>query len=505
MSTAESQETRYGNLRRPTLPGFLGLGAVASGILVLAALIMMLLIFAVNLLVGVVFMGVVLAAVLPEAIKTKDGEGHYTRWLNRRRWKKSAKGQTNVLVQGLTGVIPDGQCRLPGVGAAVRLTTEYDVHGRPFGLIAWPATDLYSAVINCFPPGRSGLDREVYDRQIAQWAAWLGQLNHVGEVVGAAVVIESAPDSGERLRRAIDRGRDRNAPAFAQTIADQMKESSRAGAPVVTTRITITFSARLKSEMEKDTRVRSREEMAAAIGDVLPNLTDTLAGTGAGQSSQPATAQNITDFVRVAYEPAIAPLVEESQHTEEGSGLTWEQVGPTTAVNNFDSYQHDTAVSRTWQMRQGPKGLFFSNVLEQLLAPHRDVARKRVVLLYRPEDTARSQKIAENDLTAARLVASQKPRTQEADRIAVAAAQKTAEQEALGSPLIRVGLLVTVTVLDQRQLDRASSVVLKTLAPQARLQLRLPRGAQDAAFVAGLPLGMVPFYHAGIGSFADGI
>jgi hypothetical protein len=503
MSTTGEEEIQYGNLRRPSLPGLFRMGPIESGILILGTLVMMLLIFLANLWVAVGFMGVVLAAVLPQGIKTKDGEGHYTKWLGQLRWRRVAKQRKNVLAQGLTGLVPDGGCRLPGVAAQVQVTTEHDVHGREFGMIAWSETNLYSVVIKVFPPGRSGLDKDVFDRQVAQWAAWLGQLNHVGEVVGASVVTESAPDSGERLRRAIDRGRDSAAPAFSRAIAEEIKASSRSGSPVVTTRITITFDAKIESALRKGAHVRSREEMAAAIGDVLPNLTSTLAGTGAGQGV-PAKAQDITDIVRVAYDPAVAGFVEEAQHSG-GTGLTWDQAGPTTAVNHFDFYQHETAVSRTWQMREGPKGLFFSNVLDQLLAPHRDVARKRVVLLYRPEDAARSQAIAENDVTAAQLVESQNPRRRQADRIAVEAATKTAQQEAMGSPLIRVGLLVTVTVFDERQLDRASSVLLRTLSPQARLQMRLPRGTQDAAFAAALPLGMVPYFHSGLSSFADGM
>lgn len=503
MTTAKAEEIRYGNLREPKLPGFMGLGLMSSAILVLGALIMMLLIFFANLWVGLIFMGVLIALVGPQAIKI-DGQGFYTKRISKMRFNRAEKKKTNVLVQGLTGFIPDGECRLPGVAAKVRLTTERDVHGREFALIHWPTSDLYSVAINCFPTGNSGLDKEITDAQVEQWAAWLAQLQSIGEVVGASVVIESAPDSGERLRQAIDRGRHASAPEFAQQLADQIKTSSRAGSPVLAAWITLTFNAKYKSDMTKETRVRTREEVAAEIGDALPTLTGTLDGTGAGQGSLPATVQELTDAIRIAYDPAVAELVDEARYTPEGTGLTWDQAGPTMAVNHFDFYRHETALSRTWQMREAPRGLFFSKVLDTLLAPHRDVARKRVVLLYRPESAERSEQLAMNDLTAAKLVASSNPRKKVAQQIAVKAAEKTAEQEALGSPLIRVGLLVTVTVLDEDQLDRASSVVLKQLAPQARLRMRLPRGAQDSAFVAGLPLGMVPYYHGGLSNFTEG-
>ncbi|SDL34569.1 hypothetical protein SAMN05428985_11556 [Nocardioides sp. YR527] len=504
MSTTEATEIRYGNLRKPVLPGFFGLSAIPSGILLLGTLVMLMLIFTTNLWVGLIEMGIVLAAVLPEAIPTADGQGRYSRMIGRFRFNRATRTGENVLVQGLTGFVPDGQCRLPGVAAAVELSTARDVHGREFGLIHWTKPDLYSVVINCFPEGRSGMDKEVMDAQVAQWAAWLSQLASGEEIVGAQVVIDSAPDSGERLRRAVDRGRSASAPAYSQLMVEQVKESSRAGAPTVTVRITITFNAKLEGESKKDVQVRSREEMAAAIGDILPAMTGTLDGTGAGQGSYPATVQEITDMTRVAYDPAAGPAVEKAQQ-EGGTQIPWSQAGPITAVNHWDAYQHETALSRTWQMYGAPKGQFFAKVLDGLVAPHRDVAHKRVTLVYRPESAARSAQIAENDVTAARLVASQNQRTRAAHRLAVSAAEKTAEQESLGSPLTRVGLLVTVTVLDPADLGRASAVVRRTLAPPARLQLRLPHGAQDAAFVAGLPLGMVPYYHGSLASFADGM
>lgn len=500
----EAAEIRYGNLRKPKLPGIGSLPAIPSALLLLGALMMMLFIFVFNIYVGATWMLLVLVAVGPEMVPTADGQGRYAKWIGGWRFRRSRKAQKTALVQGLTGAVPDGECRLPGVAAQVEVSTHRDVHGREFGLVEWTKTDLYAVVIQCYPPGLSGLDKEVIDQQVASWAAWMGQLNTIGDVAGASVVVETAPDSGQRLARSIDRGRDGAAPGYSARLAEEMKSSSQSGSPVVSVRVAVTFNATVRNEFDGETRTSSREEMAAAIGDVLPTLTGSLSGTGAGTAAYPCTSQEITDFIRVAYDPGIAPLVEEARH-EGGTGLTWDQAGPATAMNHFDHYQHETALSRTWQMREAPRGMIFSKTLQDLLAPHRDVARKRVVLVYRPEKPSRSAQIAENDVTAARLRASQNPRTRAEHRLAVEAAEKTAEQEALGSPLIRVGLLVTVTVLDAEDMDRASRVILATLAPQARLRMRLPRGAQDSAFVAALPLGMVSYHHIGLSGFVEGV
>src|SRR5690606_40762173 len=68
-------------------------------------------------------------------------------------------------------------------------------------------------------------------------------------------------------------------------------------------------------------------------------------------------------------------------------------------------------------------------IFARLLAPHGDIARKRVTLLYRPIDAARAASIVEADLRAAefRLTASDKPTAR--DAVATRAARATANEE----------------------------------------------------------------------------
>lgn len=508
-----SSQTQYAGLRAPRLSGLWGLSLMATVGVILAAIVLVGIIavgmvtgagsFA--LVVAVAWVVLSLGALLPEAIKAKDGEGHYTRWFARRAFRRAEKRQQTILSQGLTGRVPDMTIKLPGVGATVELEEHHDIHGNPFGLIVWGDTNLYSVVINAHPAGTSGKDADVFDAEVAQWAAWQGQLNKVGNIVAAQVVIESAPDSGQRLSRAIDRGRAEEAtvPVFSRQMAEQIKvDASSNGSPQVAARLTLTFSAKETDHDTGETNTRSREEMRDQIADLLPELVSTLVATGAGSSCRPAPAQQIVDFTRVAFDPSVAPLVEEAQIAG-GTGLTWDEAGPLTHVNRLDYYQHETAFSRTWQMREAPKGAFFATVLERLMAPHRDITRKRVAICYRTESPLQSATIAENDVTAAQVAVSQSPRAKAAQQQALMTARQTAEQEALGSPLIRVGLLVTVTVMEREQLNRVSQMVTARLAPHARLRLRLPRGAQDSAFVAALPLGMVPVEHAGLSAFTE--
>lgn len=151
---------------------------------------------------------------------------------------------------------------------------------------------------------------------------------------------------------------------------------------------------------------------------------------------------------------------------------------------------HDSALSVSWSMTAAPRGNVQSGILSKLLAPHGDIARKRVTLLYRPLDAARAAGMVESDLRAAefRLTSSQKPSAR--DSLATRQARATASEEASGAGLVNFGVVVTATVTDSE--DKADAVAaVDNLAATGRLRLRPVYGSQDSAFVAALPLGLV--------------
>lgn len=497
---AGREPVRYGNLREPKMPGLGRLTFGASVFLVLAAVILMMLCL-VNFWAGLVWAVIALLVTLPTAFPTKDGYGRYQVLWRARRARSAARAGKTVLRQGLAGAVPDGACRLPGVAASIEVSSHTDLRGRPFGLLHWPHADLYSVVINASPSGFAGLDDTVRDQHVAHWAAWLAQLNTVEEIVGAAVVVETVPDSGQRLSRTMDRGRlsHEAIPEFVQVVEDQIRGAARVGSPQLTCRITVTLTARVEETNDRGkTRVwvRPEVEMAEQVADLLPAWTESLAATGAGAGVRPATAQEVVDLTRVAFDPSVADDVEEAQLAAaagQGAGteLVWDEAGPIYHEVTADTYRHEACLSRTWQMKHPPRGAFFAETLQRLLEPHKDIARKRVTLLYRPESPAASASAADADVRKARFRATQRKHSSAIADVELAAARRTADQEALGSPLVRVGLLVTISTFDPDALRRGARVVKSTLGPQARIELRVPRGSQDVAFLAGMPLGMV--------------
>lgn len=495
-NAAEAAEVEFGNLRTPRPPGLGPLSTGASAAL-LGGVAVLFVLLIVNFWVALGWAVLLVVAVAPAAVPTRDGYGRYGSMVKRFRFQRAQAAGRTVLVQGMTGAVPDGVCRLPGVGARSELHEFSDVHRRPFGVVSWPQAGLHSIVLRLYPEGVVGLDKEFIDGQVAQWGAWLANLSTYEDIVAASVVVETAPDSGQRLSRALARGRDDAAPEFAKIVTEQIRSEYSQGSPTLKVWVTLTFTA---VEAGADARdARDLGEVADEIGDLLPTLTGTLAMTGGGTSARPCTAQEIVDDTRVAFDPSVALLVEDAQ-ADGGTGLSWDDVGPLYARARWDCYEHESGVSRVWQMREPPRGVFYAETLRRLLEPHKHTPRKRVTLLYRPESPQRSAAAAEADVKKAMFVATQRRRATARAGTELEAAQVTARQEAHGSPLIRVGILVSVTVLDPAELRRASRAVMNSLAPPTRLTLRVPRATQDVSFLASLPLGMVPSRHMRIPS-----
>src|SRR5213075_462515 len=124
-------------------------------------------------------------------------------------------------------------------------------------------------------------------------------------------------------------------------------------------------------------RRRSTTEAAHDLATRLGGITQRLHATGAGVA-MPVDAQRLCEIVHSAYNPRAAELLEEARAAGQPAALRWEDVGPTAAEVHEESYWHDGARSVTWAMTQAPRGEVRENVLARLIAPHAEIARKRV-------------------------------------------------------------------------------------------------------------------------------
>jgi hypothetical protein len=481
MVPSEAKERTYGNWRKPTSPGIGQLGMFGT-LLLLVGLVLVVIMMLASLYAGVVTAVVVAVALAPLLIRDRHGRNALQSMTARFAWWRGRTKGWHIYRSGPLGIQERGTCRLPGLLAASRLVEAEDSYGRRFGMVILPATGHYSVVFESGADGAALVDSDQVDTWVAHWGQWLASLGFEPGLAAASVTIETAPDLGHRLRSEVSANVSAQGPELARQVLAEIVRTYPVGSAQVSTRVAVTYSAAPRPGAKR----RTTGEMAREIGMRLPGLTHGLAMTGAG-SSHPMTASQLAEAIRVAYDP-------DSQAALEGMGpddpeVTWDEAGPTAHQESWDHYVHDSGASITWGMTEAPRGLVMSNVLTGLVAPHPDIARKRVTLVYRPHDAAAAARIVERDRKDARFRLTG-PNVAARDAVAVAAADQSAREEARGAGVVRFTVLVTATVRRIEDLRTAAATV-DVLAPPARLRLRRVYGSQAAAFAASLPLGIV--------------
>lgn len=475
----------YGNWRKPQTAGLMGLGSAGTALLLLGLIVVVIVVMTAGLLEGLYVAAVLGAILLSLVVKDKHGKNAFARISGRVGWWATRSRGSHLYRSGPLGRALWGTNQLPGLAASTRLSEHTDSYGRPFALLYTPATSNYSVVFSTEPDGASLVDQEQVDAWVSDWGHWLANLGEEPGVEAASVTIETSPDSGSRLRREVRTNADENAPEFAQAVLREVVASYPSGSSTVKAYVTVTFAAAARSGGKK----RTDADMGRELASRLPSLTLGLQSTGAG-AARPLDAQGLCEVVRIAYDPQVATLIDEAKAAGEVPEMSWADVGPSAHEAGWESYRHDSARSFTWSMTGAPRGNIQSGLLARLLAPHRDVARKRVTLLYRPIDPARAAALVETDLRAAefRMTSSDKPAAR--DTLAVRAAAATASEEASGAGLVNFGMLVTASVTNPDK-ERDARATIENLASTARLRLRPVYGSQDSAFAAALPLGLI--------------
>ncbi len=480
MAAGDEVERTYGNWRKPRTPGIGRLGLLGTLILLGGMIATIVAMMAAGLIGALAVAAAVGGVLTPLLIQDRHGRTALQAATARIAWWRGRSAGQHLYRSGPLTIRARGTFRLPGLVAASQLVDASDSYGQPFSMVMLPQVGHYTVVLECGADGAALVDRDQIDTWVAHWGQWLAALSVEPGLVAASVTIETAPDLGHRLHQETTANLDPAAPDLARQVLQEIVEYYPAGSAQVSTRVALTYAAAPRPGAKR----RTPAEMAREIGARLPGLTRSLAMTGAG-TARAMTAQQLAEAVRVAYDPAAQALLDAAH----GETLDWNDSGPAATQEHWDRYIHDSGVSITWGMSEAPRGEVLSNVLTGLVAPHADIPRKRVTLLYRPYDPGAAATLVERDRKDARFRVTG-DRTAARDAIAVAAADQTAREEAKGAGLVRFGMLVTATVHSADALPAAVAAI-DTLAPPARVHLRRMYGSQAAAFVAALPLGVV--------------
>jgi hypothetical protein len=479
----------YGNWRRPTSAGIGGLGTIGTSVLLFGLVAVIVTTMRFGLVRGLLIGLAVAALLMALLVRDRHHRNGLQRSAARVGFWRSRAGGTNLYRAGPLGRAAWGRFQLPGLASGSRLSEWTDGQGRAFALLQMPTTGHFTVVIGAEPEGGSLVDSDQEDSWVAHWGQWLATLGTEPGLVAASVTIETAPDCGSRLRREVLSSIDPCGPLVARQMLAEVVTTYPVGSAATRAWVALTFSASVR----QGGRRRSEADIGRDLSARLPALTRGLQLAGGG-AARPVNAQDLCEMVRCAYDPAAAAAVEEARVNGQVIDLTWLDVGPAAAQADWDSYRHDGAWSVSWSMTSPPRGEVFSCILASLLAPHPDIDRKRVTLLYRVLDPGQAARIVETDKRNARFRATTNDRPSARSISELGAAEATAREEATGAGLVNFAMLVTATVTDAARLPDARAAV-DALAAGARVQLRPVYGSQDSAFAAALPLGLVMSKH----------
>ncbi|MEZ2373409.1 SCO6880 family protein [Arthrobacter sp. RCC_34] len=479
------KEPTYGNWRKPRTAGIGKLGALETMAMIAALLVLLFIFRLAGPIPGFIAFIVLAVALVVFTIRDQHGQSRITRMLAKRAHRKAVNRRTNLYRSGPTGLVPGGTAQLPGLLAKSQLHQFVDSFDRPFALVFMPDTNHATVVIECEPTGLALEDPQTIDTYVANWGGWLADLGKQSDVVAASVTVETAPDFGVRLRQWVDSNRHPDAPPATVQMMEQIKETFPQSAPVTRAFLAVTVTAWRQGAP----RPRKVEDLGIDLAARLGKLTEHLEQCGAGDA-HPVTAQTLCEVVRSAYDPAVAQHIAAAHAESVTPALSWNDVGPIAHNSGWEWYRHDSGFSKSWVMSVAPRGEVFSNVLEAVLSPTGEVDRKRVTFLFRPVSAARAMDVAEKDVNAAssRANSTNTPNFRAIDDYAKTV--QTAKEIAKDAGMLNFGVVITATTRYAED-ALAVSYTMEDLAAESQLTVRPAYGAQDTAFAASLPLGLV--------------
>ena len=483
-AVAETTNDRplYGSGSVPQRTGIFGLSIWASGFAAVGFLVSLIVGVTSNVLYGFALAAVFAVLIAPLVIRWGHRSMYEVMQLKIQWFKRVATGST-VYRSGPTSRIPGGRYRLPGLLASTTLHVGTDRLGNPFGMIYRRRGAEYTVILECWPGGDEALTTPEKDLMTADWGAYLAGLGLPGDIVAAVAVVESIPATGYRLSLEVEQSIKHSRSELASQIQREAAVEFPSGRSQTLCRLAITFKATTKE------RRTEPEEMAAELARRLPAAYEDM--LNAGVEASPMSAEQIVSFVHRSYNPSAERELEELEILDEPHGIDWEDAGPASALTKWDHYRHNGVVSVVYEMKAPPESVFTDEVLKPLLRPHDDLDRKRLTIVYRPFSAGDATKQVNKDHKDARAAVNQKSGlVSAAAEMRVETTEQARQEQVRGAGLVRYSALMTITCATATEVPNAASI-LESLSARAMLKLVRAYGMQDAAFAAGLGVGVL--------------
>ncbi|WP_024805539.1 SCO6880 family protein [Nocardia sp. BMG51109] len=494
MTTTESSSSiyerrSYGLWQKPRSAGLFGLrwGETVLGFVVVITALLTALVAGPK---PAFFVAGIGAVVMVPLVWRTGGRSGYETGLMMFHWLRGRSKGEHVYRGGRFSRVPGGAARLPGLMAPSKLYEGIDAGGYSFGMIHLPQFAQYTVVLRAWPQGHEAVDQPVIDRWVSAWGTFLASLGQTSDIIAVVPVIDTVPETGNRLLTEVSTITRSEAPDLAQQVMFELATELPQERVQLLPRVAITFKATTAE------RRKNPAEEAVEIGRRLPGICAAMAE--AGVRAQPMSADEVIGFIRRSYDPASQADLEVSVGDPGGHGLDWADAGPISHEERWDHFLHDGGRSVTWEMDTAPEGAVDERVLQRLLAPNPEVPRKRIAIVYRPHSAADAAEIVDDDYKNA-LVAQQSERgvVSASATLRVGATQQAREEQARGHGVTRFGALVTITEPLRGDLPRIEAIT-RDLSTQARLKIRRCYRYQAAAFAASLGCGVILPEHASI-------
>ena len=492
----------YGNIIVPSNTGFWGFPKDLSNI----AIVFVIMAFLSQVVVGMINQNLAIATtalIVISGVATivyrirrgKFGRYKYQEQRLKKAFLKAKKAGKTKYRPGPASEIPDGSYRAPGPLMATELKDWISSRGDKWAML-WNGVRRTGTV--WFSVSTSGLqlrDQDDINNMVDAWAAFHRQTGVQGTILQVAVSTVSTTDSGYRLPLAVDNirkhARGKKVAAAANATLDEVVAIENTALPRIEHLVTLTFSAR--AEPAFGISARSDQELAEEILTVIDGFKESLAASARGSVSL-MSYQDVTDYVYSTFNPGQAKSVDIARQNG-GTGLRWEEAGPTYHNVEKNFYEHSGYYSKTLQMWKPPASVFYEDSMMELLAPDQRIAHKRVTILYRPlPPDISSQKALEVVNNAKWKVGQKKRKATSEDKNAAAKAEKTETEMGLGATLVPFSLLVTITVDDPAKFPQLTADTNRRGGSQINVRLREAEYSQDFSFALSLGAGAVPNY-----------